>query len=214
MNMLKPIDLENLSIQRNQYISPESFPEEVWDIVDKEEALGLPALQMKQLRFFVALFHPDSEAFGDLEAAASYVVLKTRMPAEARRIAHRTLSNPYLAKWVEKLKLSDGTIMKLSEQQRWLTDVVKGREKAETVTKHGIEELEFPATSRLKALEILAKTQGTLRDKKEIDLNVNAGVPVWDVSKLTDQELAYLEYLQKKAAGEECQPPFALVKDV
>lgn len=173
------------------------MPVEVLELVDPRLLEALPALPPEFVAFSLAYFRVESPFYLNAGQAAHWAGCRPEQAMRSKR----------LARWVSAFL--DGTPDSISvpEAKAFLSRVTLGEETTEVLDRAGEPiAVQFPAAARLKALELLGKIDGFLVDRTKVELEAPAA-PAWDLSKLSGDQLEYLEYLQAVATGQEVPAP-------
>ncbi|HBW13798.1 MAG TPA: terminase small subunit [Proteiniclasticum sp.] len=102
-------------------------------------------------------------------------------PKAAYQTGAENLKKPQIRFYIDQRmqELEDQAIAKQEEVLKYLTAVMRGEHKEETLVGAGlgeqvIDDIEVSAKDRIKAAELLGKRYGMWVDKKEVETNINA----------------------------------------
>lgn len=100
-------------------------------------------------------------------------------PKTARFIGAENLSKPNIKSYIDKRleELEDAAIAKQDEVLKYLTSVMRGEEKEETIISAGdyeqkIVSIDVSARDRIKAAELLGKRYGSWTERQDISLDI------------------------------------------
>lgn len=100
-------------------------------------------------------------------------------PKTARFIGAENLSKPNIKSYIDKRleELEDKAIAKQDEVLKYLTSVMRGEEKEETIISAGdyeqkIVSIDVSARDRIKAAELLGKRYGSWTERQDISLDI------------------------------------------
>lgn len=187
-------------------VRPDQAPPELVAEIDPALLPGLPALRPDQVAWLIAYLSPSSPTYLNEHGAAKWAGQQKPYrgpPWRSRRVAA----------WIAALLDGQPDAISRPEARAFLSRVVLGEETTEALTKHGeVVALAFPPAARLKALELLTKIDGYLIDRVEVG-DTRSSAPGWDLSRLSDEQIEYLAWLEAVATGQDPGPaPFDLVR--